>query len=73
MLTALEHAVKATSLPRIVQPNAGVPRMRDGRQLYLCSPEYLFTYAQRYISLGARAIGGCCGTTPAHIAELARA
>ena len=73
MLTALEHAVKATSLPLIVQPNAGVPRMRDGRQLYLCSPEYLFTYAQRYISLGARAIGGCCGTTPAHIAELARA
>ncbi|MBQ9366146.1 MAG: bifunctional homocysteine S-methyltransferase/methylenetetrahydrofolate reductase [Victivallales bacterium] len=73
MLTALEHAVKVTSLPLIVQPNAGVPRMRDGRQLYLCSPEYLFTYAQRYISLGARAIGGCCGTTPAHIAELARA
>ena len=73
MLTALEHAVKATHLPLIVQPNAGLPRMQDGRQLYLCSPEYLFTYAQRYISLGARAIGGCCGTTPAHIAELARA
>ncbi|MBR4673177.1 MAG: bifunctional homocysteine S-methyltransferase/methylenetetrahydrofolate reductase [Victivallales bacterium] len=73
MLTVLEYAVKSTQLPLIVQPNAGVPRMQDGRQLYLCSPEYLFTYAQRYINLGARAIGGCCGTTPAHIAELARA
>ncbi len=73
MLSALELALKSTDLPLIVQPNAGVPRMQDGRQLYLCSPEYLFTYAQRYVSLGARAIGGCCGTTPAHIAEMARA
>lgn len=73
MLSALEHAVKVVDLPLIVQPNAGVPRMLDGRQLYLCSPEYLFTYAMRYVNLGARAVGGCCGTTPAHIAELARA
>lgn len=73
MLSALEIAVKCTSLPLIIQPNAGVPRMQEGRQLYLCSPEYLFTYGQRYINLGARAIGGCCGTTPAHIAEIARA
>lgn len=73
MLNAVEIAVKFLTLPLIVQPNAGVPRMREGRQLYLCSPEYLFTYAMRYVTLGARAVGGCCGTTPAHIRELARA
>ncbi|MBQ7652271.1 MAG: homocysteine S-methyltransferase family protein, partial [Victivallales bacterium] len=72
ILTALETAVKCTALPIIVQPNAGAPRMVDGRQLYLCSPEYLATYGQRYVNLGARGIGGCCGTTPAHIEELAR-
>ena len=72
ILTALETAVKCTALPLIVQPNAGAPRMVDGRQLYLCSPEYLATYGQRYVNLGARGIGGCCGTTPAHIEELAR-
>lgn len=72
ILTALETAVKCTTLPIIVQPNAGAPRMVDGRQLYLCSPEYLATYGQRYVNLGARGIGGCCGTTPAHIEELAR-
>lgn len=73
MLTVLENMIKLVSLPVIVQPNVGVPRMLDGRQLYLCSPEYLYTYAIRYTQLGARAVGGCCGTTPAHIVELARA
>ncbi len=72
ILTALETGVKCTKLPIVVQPNAGSPRMIDGRQLYLCSPEYLATYGQRYVNLGARGIGGCCGTTPAHIEELAR-
>lgn len=72
MLDALEIARTLTSLPLVVQPNAGVPHTIDNRQLYLCSPEYLSTYAVRYVNLGARGVGGCCGTTPEHIADLAR-
>ncbi|NMA44051.1 MAG: bifunctional homocysteine S-methyltransferase/methylenetetrahydrofolate reductase [Oligosphaeraceae bacterium] len=72
MLEALEAARKLTELPIIVQPNAGTPRKVENRQLYLCSPEYLSTYAQRYVNLGARGVGGCCGTSPEHISELAR-
>jgi len=59
-------------LPVIVQPNAGAPRTVDGRTLYLTSDEYFSTYARRYAQLGAAAIGGCCGITPEHIAELVR-
>ena len=72
MLEALTAARTLTELPIIVQPNAGTPHKVENRQLYLCSPEYLSTYAQRYVNLGARGVGGCCGTNPEHIAELAR-
>jgi homocysteine S-methyltransferase len=47
-------------------PNAGVPREIEGRNFYLCSPEYMAEYAKRFILSGVRIIGGCCGTTPAH-------
>lgn len=73
MLTAVERAVHLTDLPVIAQPNAGMPREVENRQIYLCSPEYLTTYARRYVELGARAVGGCCGTTPDHIREIVRA
>jgi methionine synthase I (cobalamin-dependent)/5,10-methylenetetrahydrofolate reductase len=73
LLGAVERAVRLTSLPLIVQPNAGMPKEVDGRRIYLCSPEYLMTYARRYVELGAAAVGGCCGTTPEHIRELANA
>lgn len=68
----LEKLVALTSLPIIVQPNAGVPRGVDGRMLYMTSAEYFSTYARRYAQLGAGAIGGCCGITPEHIADLSR-
>ncbi len=73
MLTAVEQAVRLTGLPVVAQPNAGVPREVENRQIYLCSPEYLTTYARRYVDLGVRAVGGCCGTTPDHIRDMARA
>lgn len=72
MLAVVEKAVHLTGLPLIVQPNAGLPRLVENRQLYLCSPEYLTEYARRFVDLGARAVGGCCGTTPEHIREIAR-
>jgi homocysteine S-methyltransferase len=65
--------VRLTTLPVIVQPNAGMPREVDNRRIYFCSPEYLTSYARRYVSLGAGGVGGCCGTTPDHIREVARA
>ncbi|MDR1625842.1 MAG: bifunctional homocysteine S-methyltransferase/methylenetetrahydrofolate reductase [Spirochaetia bacterium] len=55
--------------PFLVMPNAGFPRQVDGRTIYLNSPEYFSTYVKRYCQLGANAVGGCCGTTPAQLAE----
>ena len=73
LLAAIEQAVRLTPLPLIVQPNAGQPKEVGHRSIYLCSPEYLTSYAKRYVSLGASAVGGCCGTTPEHIRQIALA
>ncbi len=73
LLGAVERAVKLTSLPVFVEPNAGQPKEVGNRRIYMCSPEYLTSYAKRFISLGASAVGGCCGTTPEHIREMAEA
>ena len=72
MLEVLGQAMQVTKLPLIVQPNAGAPKESEGRTIYYCSPEYIATYAMRYVNLGAAAVGGCCGTTPEHIAEIAK-
>ncbi|MEA4862941.1 MAG: bifunctional homocysteine S-methyltransferase/methylenetetrahydrofolate reductase [Victivallaceae bacterium] len=72
MLEALEKLMKLSVFPVVAQPNAGVPKNVDNRTIYMCSPEYLTTYAVRFVNLGVRGVGGCCGTTPAHIADLAR-
>lgn len=73
MLDALERAAPYTSRPMSLMPNAGVPRIIEGRTLYLCSPEYLAEFSKRFILTGARVVGGCCGTNPAHIKALRRA
>ncbi len=73
LLGAVERAVGLTPLPLIVQPNAGLPKEVGGRRIYLCSPEYLTAYAQRYVGLGAAGVGGCCGTTPDHIRAVVQA
>ena len=72
MLEVVEQAMQVTKLPLIVQPNAGTPKEFEGRTIYYCSPEYIATYAMRYVSVGAAAVGGCCGITPEHIAEIAK-
>ena len=63
----LERMAAVTAKKFSAQPNAGLPRTIDGRNIYLCSPEYMAGYARRFIDAGARLIGGCCGTTPDHI------
>lgn len=72
LLTAVERLIRLVDLPLVVQPNAGIPREVGGRQIYFCSPDYLAGYAKRYLDLGVRGIGGCCGTTPEHIREIAQ-
>ncbi len=67
MLDAIERVRAVCSLPLAAQPNAGVPRSVEGRNIYLCSPEYMASYARKFVSAGVRLMGGCCGTTPDHI------
>jgi methionine synthase / methylenetetrahydrofolate reductase(NADPH) len=67
MLDAIERMRALTSLPLAAQPNAGMPRSVEGRNIYLCSPEYMASYARKFVAAGARLVGGCCGTTPDHI------
>lgn len=67
MLEAMERVRAASSLPLAAQPNAGIPRSVEGRNIYLCSPEYMASYARKFIAAGVRVVGGCCGTTPDHI------
>ena len=66
MLDVIERVRALTSLPLSAQPNAGVPRSVEGRNIYLCSPEYMASYARKFVTAGVRLIGGCCGTTPDH-------
>ena len=73
VLAAIEKMNGVTSKKLSAQPNAGLPRDVQGRQFYMCSPEYMAKYAQRLIQAGAKFIGGCCGTTPAHIKLIAAA
>ena len=63
----LERMAGVTEKKLSAQPNAGLPSTVEGRNVYLCSPEYMADYARRFIQAGARLVGGCCGTTPEHI------
>lgn len=67
MLDAIERVRAVSSLPLAAQPNAGIPRSVEGRNIYLCSPEYMASYARKFVAAGVRVVGGCCGTTPDHI------
>jgi methionine synthase / methylenetetrahydrofolate reductase(NADPH) len=67
VLTAIEAMRKATTLPLAAMPNAGMPRAVEGRNIYLCSPEYMASFARKALAAGAQIVGGCCGTTPNHI------
>ncbi len=70
MLIAIKNHVKK---PISIMPNAGFPREVEGRLMYLASPEYFAEYAKQFLEAGASVIGGCCGTTPKHIEEMAKA
>ena len=61
----------APDVPLIAKPNAGKPRIVDGQVVYDATPEDMAAFARRFVALGARVVGGCCGSTPAHIAAIA--
>ena len=70
MLETIERMEAVTRLRLSAQPNAGKPRDVEGRNIYLCSPEYMASYARRFILHNVRVVGGCCGTTPEHIRQI---
>ena len=67
ILSAIERMRTTTTLPLVAMPNAGMPRAVDGRNIYLCSPEYMASFARKFAQAGVQFVGGCCGTTPSHI------
>jgi homocysteine S-methyltransferase len=73
MLETVQRMSAAATTARLAaMPNAGAPALVDGRYVYLCTPEYMASYARRFLAAGVSLVGGCCGTTPAHIRNLVR-
>ncbi len=70
ILEAVEKMAPVTTRKLSAQPNAGMPRDVSGRMMYMASPEYMATYARHLHQAGAKVLGGCCGTTPEHIAAI---
>jgi len=70
---AAELLEQAGATPVWVKPNAGVPKIVGDAVVYEADPETLATHARRYTEQGARIVGGCCGSTPEHVAAIARA
>ena len=68
-----EFLAAAPALPLWIKPNAGVPRIVGDAVVYEAGPEMLAEHVRGYVDRGARIVGGCCGSTPEHIAAIARA
>src|SRR5207237_9098682 len=64
MLDTIERMAAVTTRKLSAQPNAGQPRDVEGRNIYLCSPDYMASYARRFIMHNVRLVGGCCGRPP---------
>jgi len=73
MLDFLDQITRISTKPVSIMPNAGRPQFTDGRMIYMSTPEYFSVYTKRFIDKGVRMLGGCCGTTPEHIAKMANA
>lgn len=68
---ALAPIIADLACPVSVMPNAGYPRRVDDRTVYGSTPQYFARFARAFVELGATIVGGCCGTTPAHVAAMA--
>jgi methionine synthase I (cobalamin-dependent)/5,10-methylenetetrahydrofolate reductase len=66
VLSVIERMRAVTTLPLAAMPNAGMPRSVEGRNIYMASPEYMASFARKFVKAGATFVGGCCGTTPTY-------
>ncbi|HBL17093.1 MAG TPA: methionine synthase [Elusimicrobia bacterium] len=73
MVEIAREFLRSTRIPLLVQSNAGMPEMRGGRAVYGETPELMASKVAALLEAGANIIGGCCGTTPAHIAAIRKA
>jgi homocysteine S-methyltransferase len=67
VLDVIQRMQGVTTLPLAAMPNAGLPKLVEGRNIYMASPEYMASFARKFVKAGATFVGGCCGTTPTHI------
>jgi len=70
LLDQVRQMAEIAAKPMSAMPNAGAPTVVEGRYLYMSTPEYVAGFAQKYIELGVRLVGGCCGTNPEHIRQM---
>ena len=70
MLPIFQEIVSHTSVPVIVKPNAGLPKQKDGAVYYDVDPAEFASVMEKIVEGGAAVVGGCCGTTPAHIRKM---
>jgi 5-methyltetrahydrofolate--homocysteine methyltransferase len=73
MVNIIREMKKFTSLPLMVQSNAGIPVLKNEKLIYPETPEFMARHVPELLNLGVKIIGGCCGTTPVHIAMIRRA
>lgn len=73
MLTPVKKMAEYATIPVFAKPNAGLPRLKDGKTVFDTTPEEFAGFGKKLIEAGAAFVGGCCGTTPAHIKALAQA
>ncbi len=66
MLSCIEKIRSQITKPLCLQPNAGLPKVVDGRQMYMSTPEYMAHFAKEFLQIGVQIVGGCCGTSPEH-------
>ncbi|MBP9707049.1 MAG: bifunctional homocysteine S-methyltransferase/methylenetetrahydrofolate reductase [Oligoflexales bacterium] len=71
MMSVLPRIQSITNRPLSVMPNAGLPKLIDGRHIYMSTPDYMANFAKDFLLAGVQFIGGCCGTTPEHIRAMA--
>ncbi len=72
MLGLVHRLSQIASRPVIAEPNAGIPRLENGKQVYDLAPDEMAAYVEPFVSAGVSILGGCCGTTPRHTAAMAR-
>ncbi|MCB9228951.1 MAG: bifunctional homocysteine S-methyltransferase/methylenetetrahydrofolate reductase [Deltaproteobacteria bacterium] len=71
MMNCVHLIREITDRPLSMRPNAGLPKLVDGRHIYMSTPEYMAHFAQEFFQSGVQFVGGCCGTSPSHIRAMA--